>query len=356
MFNCLRKINICKITARPLLYSLIFPILIGCVISCSPRGTSIEKILKNYGKRFNESFVISGYYCESSFLKGELASYTDAMGKLVSLGPDYYIKLNSLVFFPENIRKGGVSQGLNNLILEAVVSHQSDGVFEKTGFAPEYNNLLNAYRRMEESGPLNLKKKAEFVFELMENSQGLPFFLFKSISSDKYGGAMYFDQNTHLIDSIVFDTCPWYCNLGQEFVNGHLVVKFKHQGNKSFPVFIQGGYKFGDFEIKVRFSALDGCRLYNFRITEEFGDMLVTYTKNPLIFYNPELWLDFPYKEACFLKESDWEINRFQNMENSDIEPYYSYTFKGESLPNLASLKVQKQTIEELLSGVMNQP
>jgi len=346
----------CKITARPLLYSLIFPILIGCVISCSPRGASIEKILKNYGKRFNESFVISGYYCESSFLKGELATYTDAMGKLVSLGPDYYIKLNSLVFFPENIRKGGISQGLNNLIMEAAIHHMADGVFEKTGFAPGYNNLLNAYRRMEESGPLNLKKKSEFVFELMENPHGLPFFLFKSISSDKYGGAMYFDENTHLIDSIVFDTCPWYCNLCQEVVSGHLMVKYKHQENKSFPVFIQGGYRVGDFEINVRFSALDGGQLYNFRITEEFGDMLVTYTKNPLVFYDPELWLDFPSKEACPFKETEGEIKCFKKMENSDIKPYYSYIFKGKPLPDLATLKVQKQTIEELLSDVMNQP
>lgn len=345
-----------KMTAKQIFSRLIIAILVGCMISCTPRGASIEKILKGYGKRFNESFVISGYYCESSFLKGELASYTDAMGKLVSLGPDYYIKLNSLVFFPENMRKGDKSQDWNSLFQEAVIPLQADGVFEKTGFAPEYNNLLNAYRRMEEWGPLNLDRKSEFVFELMENPQGLPYFLFKSLSSDKYRGALYFDENTHLIDSISFEACRWYCNLCQEVVNGHLMVKYKHKGKKSFPVFIQGGYKVGDFEINVRFSALDIGRFYNFRITEEYGDMLVTYTKNPLVLYNPELWLDYQYKEACFSTESEGTINRFQNLERPEIEPYYSYFYKGEPFPKLASLKVQKQRIEKLLSEIMNQP
>jgi hypothetical protein len=268
-------------------------------------GTSNRQIfsrlvIENYDKiSITTPYAFNAYYFDYFEINNEFAAYTDAKGVMVSLGTDYKIALNSLVFLPVNMRKSRRTEKWEEYVEKSDEKRRViHPAFDKsTDIEPSVVALLNAFRRIETIGPLNPENYRSFnwdVFFLSETTNEIKF-ISKRRRTDFFEGSVFFNKKTNIIDSIHFKSTVWYSRLHNGLIEGWLRVYFTETPEaKTLLQQITGGFK------KEEVMSLAGIIMLNNHCREivlsnhESSD-LVAYSQHPLVNYNSKEWSD--YKE-----------------------------------------------------------
>jgi len=310
--------------------------------ACKNNKTDIIQDLQlHYQQSNDKSFFIEGYFSEANFFNGEIVSFTDATGYLISLGPDYYINLNTLVFYPKEIRRLITTSTWQLIVESAAKLIEGGGVSSGTGCPPGYTKMLNAYRRFETSGPLSNKSKGTFLFNFSQTNEDTPVVHFKS---DIYEGNLFFDPKTNLIDSVKLTTCVWFSELSNDLLPASLTIHYEHLVGFSYPTFIKGFYEFEDIKVSMCFFAKPNAQPYKTIFTEDFSDLLVGYTINPLILVDgnnknePKHCLEFPIKTKL--------NSMIENAQKHHISPFYTFEYFGKLMPEMKKLNQEKEKID----------
>lgn len=257
-------------------------------------------VIENYNKTsLTTPYAGNAYYFDFFEINNEFAAYTDAKGILVSLGPDYRIALNSLVFLPENMRKSRRSEKWEKYVEISDENRRAEHpAFDKsTDIEPTVVVLLNAFRRIETIGPLNPENYRSFNWDalvLSETTNEIKF-ISKRRRTGFFEGSVFFNKKTNIIDSIHLTSTVWYSRLHNGIVEGWLRVYFTETPEgKTLLRQITGGFK------KEEVMLLAGIIMLNNDFREivlgnhESSD-LIAYSQYPVVNYNGKEWSD--YKE-----------------------------------------------------------
>jgi hypothetical protein len=321
----------------------------------SMNSSFTKKLIRNYLKSSNEGvYALKAYYFGKYYVGDELQAYTDAFGTFISLGHNYIIPLNSLVFIPENIRKPNRHENWKNVVDKHVASFSVSSLESKTDLPPSVNNLLNAYRRLEIHGPLNHNITREFIFSLNDNHNNKKALIITPKKDNLFSGIIYFN-NELTIDSLFFDKCRWFCEVQQNMVFGWLKVNYASFEKNTYPVIISGGYKTDEIELTTKL-VVTAQNAYNINIDSNNFNDVVGFSGNPILIYNAEEWL---VNDSFLLQTLDSSTYQYLNnttiqkqVKNNSGELYYRYVYDGVSEPDIKSPSYQRM-IQHIKKGLV---
>jgi len=325
----------------------------GCTLGQSRNEIGlINGILNDYHNRASGRYSFEAYYYEHAMLNGETASFSEAHGYFFSFGNNFYIQLNSLVFFPENMRRINASLPWQKVVEQAVEKMAGIGPDSRSGFKPEHNLLLNAFRRLEVFGPLNRANLNDYQFQVIERRDGVVQIDIRPTTPMPFEGKIFLNREKTRIDSLFFTRTQWFSQQHQRNVSGWLKVHFRHEGRTTTPVLLKGGYSSDNITLEVFMVATNGVDTHR-RLNAEFMDALIVYSTNPIVLHNGAEWAQkaslVPRSAARIIRRIGLDtIN--QQLRNQIGKPFYTYILAGREYPDIEKLKRNRALITHKIS------